>query len=493
MKRLFNIAQQYFWPILLLPAFFIIHVASENPELVQTATSIKLWSYYVLGGLLMALLFRFFLRNWQKAMLMSFSVLCFQFFFGAVYDSLQTHFHGYFFSRYRFILTAAAILLIITAWRLKKANIGFTRLFLYLNTLFVLLISADLISLLTSPKNQNKIESAKLLSTMGEKPDIYLIVADGYPGKPALQEYFRYNNDWFTDSLRRSGFYVTENAVSNYNHTTHSMASMLNMAYLSGIKNNQVDKKEVNRGLDLINHNIFTRYLEQNGYEVINHSIFTLHERPAALNPGFLPTSTSIITNQTFTGRFLKDLIFQLAHIYHFKKLVRYFHLPVIEGNLALPVKTAAIAADTNHSPRFVYTHLIMPHYPYLRDSSGNEINEFRWKNVRDSSLFVSYLKYCNQQLLSLVSNIRQASAKPPVILLIGDHGFREFNKSIFTPLQFSSLQAVYYPDSNYHSFYNGMSHVNLFRVLLNDQFGQQLALLKDSSISLTEKTPYIH
>ncbi|HOZ70276.1 MAG TPA: hypothetical protein PLB49_09710 [Chitinophagaceae bacterium] len=495
MKRLHNIAQHYFWPILLLPAFFIIHVATENPELVRPAPSIKLWSIYVLVGVLMAFCFRLYFRNWPKAILMSFCVLCFQFFFGAVYDSLQTHFHGYFFSRYRFILSVVTIVLLFIAWRLKKSGSVFGGLFLYLNLLFVLLISADLITLLSvkRPNNRAPIESGNLLPVTGKKPDIYLIVADGYPGKAALQEYFRYNNDRFTDSLRRSGFFVNENAVSNYNHTTHSMASMLNLTYLSDIRNNVVDKKEVNRGLDLINQNIFTRYLIQNGYGIINHSIFTIHEIPAALNPGFLPTSSTIITNQTFTGRFLKDLVFQLAHIYHFKKLVRYFHSPVMEGNQALPAKTVIKAAEKDQPPRLVYTHLIMPHYPYLKDSSGNETDEFRWKEVRDSSRFISYLKHCNQQLLSLVSHIRQASARPPVILLIGDHGFREFNKPRFNPLQFSCLQAVYYPDGNYQSFYNGMSQVNLFRVLLNDQFGQQLPLLKDSSITLTDKTPFPH
>lgn len=158
-----------------------------------------------------------------------------------------------------------------------------------------------------------------------------------------------------------------------------------------------------------------------------------------------------------------------------------------------MPAKTAVRAAEKDQRPRLVYTHLIMPHYPYLRDSSGKETNELRWKDVRDSSLFISYLKHCNQQLLTLVSTIRQTSARPPVILLIGDHGFREFNKTRFNPLQFSCLQAVYYPERNYQSLYNGMSQVNLFRVLLNDQFGQQLQLLKDSSIRLTDKTPTLH
>ncbi len=495
MKRICHIAQLSFWPILLLPAFFIIHITAENPELIMGTPAFKLWSAYVIAGSVIALLFRLYFRNWYKSVLMSFAMMCFQFFFGAFYDMMQSLFHGFFFSRYRFILSVVAILLCITAWRLKKTNPGLKRIFLYLNTLFAILIIADLVSLYTSKRNNNPYvtETVNILPPGTAKPDIYLIVADGYPGKEAFQSYFRFNNERFNDSLRRIGFYVNESATSNYNHTTHSMASMLNLSYLRNTGTNVVDRKEVNRCLDLINKNRFTSYLEQNGYQIINLSIFPLNGTSAAVSPGFLPTSTTIITKQTFTGRFFQDLVFQLAHIYHFKKLIRYFHSSVIDGNQELPVKTITLATDQNHRPRFVYTHLIMPHYPYLRDSTGHETNEFRWKDVRDTSMFISYLKYTNQQLLSLVNNIRQQSSKPPVILLISDHGYREYNKPVFKPLQFSCLQAVYYPDGNYHSLYNGMSNVNLIRVLLNDQFNHQLPVLKDSSFILTDKTASSH
>jgi hypothetical protein len=495
MKKIIHIARSGHWLLFLLPAFFILHVATENPEVISAIPAFILWVKYVMAGWLIAICLNLYFRNWHKSILMSFALMSFQFFFGAFYDLMQTHFHGFFFSRYRFILAVVAILFLITAWRLKKINTGSGRIFLYLNTLFILLIFSDLVIFYSSKKNNYpSVTETSVLTPPGQaKPDIYLIVADGYPGQQAFQTYFRYNNDRFTDSLRRAGFYVNETATSNYNHTTHSLASMLNLSYLRNTRTNGADIKEVNRCLELVNNSIFTSYLKKNGYQIINHSIFPLNGTDAALNPGFLPTSTTIITRQTFTGRFLKDLVFQLAHIYHYKKLIRYFHSSVIDGNEEMPSKTIAAAADRSQGPRFVYTHLIMPHYPYLRDSSGFETSEFRWKDVRDTSLFIGYLKYTNNQLLSLISNIRQKSAKPPVILLIGDHGYREFNKPEFTPLQFSCLQAVFYPDGNYHSLYNGMSNVNLLRVLLNDQFNQQLPVLKDSSFVLNEKSAYHH
>ena len=43
-------------------------------------------------------------------------------------------------------------------------------------------------------------------------------------------------------------------------------------------------------------------------------------------------------------------------------------------------------------------------------------------------------------------------------------------------------------PDGNNSGFYDGMSNVNQFRVLLNSQFKQKLPLLKDSTNFLIEK-----
>jgi hypothetical protein len=50
------------------------------------------------------------------------------------------------------------------------------------------------------------------------------------------------------------------------------------------------------------------------------------------------------------------------------------------------------------------------------------------------------------------------------------------------------NLCAVFLPGCNYSGFYDGLSPVNTFRVILNSQFGQQFSLLKDSSIFLYEK-----
>ena len=71
----------------------------------------------------------------------------------------------------------------------------------------------------------------------------------------------------------------------------------------------------------------------------------------------------------------------------------------------------------------------------------------------------------------------------------MGDHGFREFGHE--TPeikkYYFMNLNSVYLPNKDYSRFYEGMSGVNQFRVILNTSFRQNLPLLKDSTIVIRE------
>ncbi len=65
----------------------------------------------------------------------------------------------------------------------------------------------------------------------------------------------------------------------------------------------------------------------------------------------------------------------------------------------------------------------------------------------------------------------------------MGDHGFRHLEGN--NNGHFMNFNSIYLPDKNYSRFYDGMSLVNEFRILLNTQFNQHLPILKDSTIFL--------
>ncbi len=66
----------------------------------------------------------------------------------------------------------------------------------------------------------------------------------------------------------------------------------------------------------------------------------------------------------------------------------------------------------------------------------------------------------------------------------MSDHGYRG---NMETSFKFKTLNAIYLTDKNYQGFYDGISNVNQLKVLLNTQFKQQLKMLPDSTIILTQ------
>lgn len=117
------------------------------------------------------------------------------------------------------------------------------------------------------------------------------------------------------------------------------------------------------------------------------------------------------------------------------------------------------------------------------------EQNLFPHKKRTERELYLGYLQYANKKLLQFIDAIRKASVRPPVILLMSDHGLRR--DWVPTPHHFRNINAVFIPDSNSRgAFYSGISNVNQFRALLNLKFDQELPLLPDSSILLDGKQP---
>jgi hypothetical protein len=146
-----------------------------------------------------------------------------------------------------------------------------------------------------------------------------------------------------------------------------------------------------------------------------------------------------------------------------------------------------AVAAQDTHTPHFYYTHLLLPHEPFVYDAAGRYIAVEQHFNPgtpeERKRAYTDYLQYSNSRLLTFIDSLLRRAPRPPIILLLGDHGYR--HRTVRKQTQFSTLNAVYFPDRRYTGFYDSLSHVNQLRILLNNRFGQSIPLLKDSNIFL--------
>lgn len=477
--------------ILLLSVFFVLHSFTENYNLVPIQDALRLISIYVLASLVLVILAWFFFKNSIKASLAVLVLMMIYFFFGSFHDRLKDLFSDSIITRYVFILPVLFLVLAVVLFLLKRSKQINLKFIVYLNFLFAILIFLDL-SILTykiilyEKRNNVKLSGEFIECKECKKPDIYLILTDGYAGNDELLDLFKFDNSSFENELSKRGFRITKNTSGNYNFTPFVMASMLNMDYLDSLEGSNTSQQDMLICYSTIKNNKALQFLNKLGYTFYNYSIFDFERQPALREQTFLPNKKNLITAQTLFSRLYADLGYHLITDLKLEFAIRGFLYSDLYNNNKVYNLTKEVASIKG--PKFVYTHLIMPHYPYYFDKNGKLASPeelLTRESWYDKKRYIEYLQYCSQKFLELIDYILSVSEVPPIIILMSDHGFREFKEQPDKKYYFSNLNAVFFPDSNYSEFYDGITNVNQFRVILNSQFKQKLPLLKDSTVFL--------
>jgi hypothetical protein len=478
--------------LFLLPPFFVLHGFRENYDFIPVKGALLLTTLYIGASIVIALLCWLLFRNFTKANLVAFFIMAFNFFFGSVHDFLRRIFPESFITKYTFILPAAVVLFIVLLIVLKKRRSPLFKLSFYLNILFIVLLLTDAVLLTSKILNRKKV-SYSLPEGFANcnncpKPDIYFILADEYAGNKELKDLFQFDDSVFINQLGKLNFHTIPESQSNYNYTPFSVASMLNMDYLD-LQGNERTKPDLTYSYEAIRDNKLLQFLRFRGYDFYNYSVFDFEGQPARTRETFLPAKTRLITAQTFLSRFDKEIRFNLVSRWKSKKnlkIVTYFNKTNNENIYSL---TWNLAKEKTSSPKFVYAHLMMPHYPYYFDRNRKEqpFEKLLEGNQSNKEAYIEYLQYSNNKLMELVQHILRSSASPPIIVIAGDHGFRHFTEPVESKYYFLNLVSVHLPSKNYTGFNDSLSGVNLFRAVLNAQYGQRLPFLKDSTSYLKD------
>jgi Sulfatase len=238
-----------------------------------------------------------------------------------------------------------------------------------------------------------------------------------------------------------------------------------------------------------IKNNSLLLFLQQHNYQFYNYSIFDFEGQPGRRLEKFLPVKTRLITAQTFLSRAENSIFFNVVTRLKSKAAIKKLTYAYKYNNENIYQLTWDIAAKKNTRPKFVYAHLELPHYPYYYDMNGAEqpLEKLTEGNQSNKTAYIEYLQYGNKKLTELIDHILQTSPSPPIIVLMGDHGFRHFSPPVEEKYYFMNLCAVHLPSGNYSVFNDSLTGVNMFRALLNTQYGQRLPFLKDSTSYLRD------
>jgi hypothetical protein len=310
----------------------------------------------------------FILRNLQKSGLIIFLFLFLFFSFGHFQLALKNVPSNILLALWAVIFVSGLIFSLKTRRPLNNLTAVFNLIALFLIFFPIVSIGLHEFNTLAFLSKQSKAKNQNTgLPVSKTLPDIYYLILDGYARADILKEMYQYDNAEFLDYLFTKGFYLADQAQSNYCQTVLSLASSLNFEYLDELTKKVNIETDVHQPLrQMIVNSKTTDFLKNQGYLTI------------AFSSGYWATEMENADFYLTPERFFFDE-FQ-------NTLITTTVLPAILGNQAklapLDIRRKRILnvfdelpnLSLRKEPLFVFAHIVSPHPPFLFDQDGKEL-----------------------------------------------------------------------------------------------------------------------
>lgn len=327
-------------------------------------------------------------------------------------------------------------------------------------------------------------------------PDVYYIIPDSYARADYIQQYMQYDNSSFLNALKERGFYTVECAMSNYSFTRLSLGTSLNMEYIENLGDEYVPE---NKDESTINHLILKSRVADEfkklgyktvafntgyGFTEVTEADYYFHNDSNPLTREVASDFERLFIDNTLLTALRGQKGFSAAlgldFPYYQKYRTQRFIIDTLQQVPNIP------------GPKFVFVHLVTTHRPYIFDSDGSILTEQRFYSqdgvpASQKDFIEGYqrsLDYTNTFMLDLIDQIQAKSARPPVIIIQGDHGVME-------PGRLTILNTINIPGGS-DQLYETETPVNTFRIVFNAIAGTNYPLLEDrSQTSNVNKAPF--
>jgi len=325
-----------------------------------------------------------------------------------------------------------------------------------------------------------------VVAATSPRPDIYVVVLDGYAGGATLAGSYGFDNEPFLRGLESRGFDVARQSRSNYALTFLSLASTLNYRYLD-----LEEGAEAQDAYMMIKENDAARFLRERGYHVVYFRSGwgpTQHVdadwlvdcgRTTEYQRALLATTPLLLVDGGFAGETRDRVLCQ------FDVLAR---MPRADG------------------PLFVVAHLVTPHPPYVFAADGAPLAQA----VPDAgegpglagdrlaaakAAYLGQLRFVNGKVLDAVDGI-VAQDPDAVVVLLSDHGPGQGGNwsdpdARFLRERFRNLLAVRLPGADGDVLADDATNVDSLRVVLSRVHGADLPPLPGRSWFASYERPW--
>jgi len=445
-------------------------------------------------GLVIAILLWVVIRDPAKASLLGSIALLLFFSYGHLYQWSAAHQIAWI--RYSYLIPFFLLIFGFLVFLILRTKNTLRRWVAFANVLLLLLIVYASIPITRSlfadlgPSGVNN--SVQSPSNGSNQPDIYLIVVDEYPRADVLQKTFQFDNSPFLDELSTLGFRVIPCSQSNYRWTIQALYAMLNLEYAPPDPNDKfayTNQTITNKLSKDIKNGFLMNSLHEKGYQVVafetGYAFTELDDADVFMTSNraetFFPFEIGLIETTMLSA--VDDLSVRVfATASNSPKPSpriprsdpRYYYNIKMDGFNNLD-KSLTIPG-----PKFVFAHLLGSHFPIAIDKDGN----FKYIKGMPAAGYLGQLEYTNKRLMASLKELIHSSSRPPIVLLLSDHGLKydDFDTTGDYTDSLLNLAAIYGPDDLTGAMYDSITPINILRLTATHLGIGTYGLLEDHS-----------
>jgi hypothetical protein len=496
-----------FHPIL-LAAFPVLHLFRTNIDEVSAGQALAPLGIVAGGAVVLLVVARLVLRDIRRAGLLVSLVVILFFSYGYVADAVADwDVAGVSVGRDRYVLALWALLAVGGGFLLLRVRRSLREATTILNGMALVLVVTTAVPIAADKiGGSTKVAAASLPSisptarehTNGKR-DIYYVNFDRYGGEDSLQPFFGFDNTPFLRSLEAKGFVVAHHARANYPNTGHSVSSMLNMTYLDAVAKQVGTSGDWGPLYGLIKDHELGRFLKAQGYRYVH------------IGSWFEGTRTTPLADEVVSYDPLSEFSRTLLETTPIEPLSKALGF----GTDTLDPRRVAwarvqfqlenlVRVGNDDEPTFVFTHIIMPHEPYVFERDGSFLSAETMKRRHWHRNYLEALQFANEMMKQVADRLLAGpDESDPIIIFASDEGPPPGNDSAQTnpdpeawvaktPRQlrqkFPILAAFYLPGITDPGIPQTITPVNFFRKILSLYFGADLPALPDDSFVWLDK-----